>query len=151
MTVKLLRAFGGFAAGASYDGAADTELSLVQGGNATWDTSSATPGGGPGDSITAGGGSGVILNSTAITSSQLLKTGPSKVYSIVQTSGAGKPTVRNGVTVGGALVTGWGDGGASGLTLTANTPYTPGVPPTDFANGIYVEINGTATVIVFYQ
>lgn len=93
----------------------------------------------------------IILNSGAQTASVLIKTGPGKVYSIVQTSGAGKPTVRDGTTVAGALVAGWGDGGASGLTLTANTPYSPSTPPTDFANGIYLEINGTATCIVFYQ
>lgn len=53
MTVRLLRAFGGFAAGALYDGTADTELALVNAANAVWETRSAATGGGPGD--TAGG------------------------------------------------------------------------------------------------
>lgn len=51
MTVKLLRAFDGFPAGASYDAATDVELALVNGGSAVWDTKSTAPGGGPGDAI----------------------------------------------------------------------------------------------------
>lgn len=59
MTVKLLRAFGGLSAGASYNGTADDELSLVNGGSAVWDTRSADAGGGPGDvsAVVSSGGS----------------------------------------------------------------------------------------------
>jgi hypothetical protein len=49
MTVKLVRAFGGYAAGATYDGSADEEVDLVAKGNAVWDIRGATPGGGPGN------------------------------------------------------------------------------------------------------
>jgi hypothetical protein len=51
MTVKLLRAYDGVAAGGLYDGTADAELSLVDGGNATWNTRSAHSSGGPGDTL----------------------------------------------------------------------------------------------------
>ena len=103
----------------------------------------------------SGSGSGVILSTAALTASGLIKTGPSKVYSVVVTSGSGKLTLRDGTTAGGALVAGWGGGGASGLAvgteLTANLPYSPGIPPTSYTNGIYAELSGTATFIVFYQ
>lgn len=53
MTVKLLRAYGGFPAGATYDGTADVEVDLVNSGGATWDTRSSATGGGPGDAASA--------------------------------------------------------------------------------------------------
>lgn len=49
MTVKLLRAYGGFQAGALYDGSAETEQALLAAGNATAELRHALPGGGPGD------------------------------------------------------------------------------------------------------
>lgn len=49
MTVRLVRAYGGYAAGATYDGTADEEVDLVAKGNAVWDTRGATAGGGPGN------------------------------------------------------------------------------------------------------
>lgn len=51
MTVKLIRAYNGFAAGASYDDTADIEQALVNGGNAVWDLIKADTGGGPGDGV----------------------------------------------------------------------------------------------------
>lgn len=51
MTVKLIRAYNGFAAGASYDDTADIEQALVNGGNAVWDLRKADTGGGPGNRV----------------------------------------------------------------------------------------------------
>lgn len=51
MTVRLVRAYGGYAAGATYDGTADEEVDLVAKGNAVWDTRGATAGGGPGNAV----------------------------------------------------------------------------------------------------
>lgn len=49
MTVKLLRAYAGLSAGDAYNGTADDELALVNGGSATWDVRSISAAGGPGD------------------------------------------------------------------------------------------------------
>lgn len=100
---------------------------------------------------TAAGTNYIILSSGSQTANALLKTGPGRVMSIVQVSGAGKPTLRDGTTVAGTPLTGWGAGGASGLTLTANTPFSPSTTPTDFTTGLFLEINGTATCIVFFM
>ena len=64
MTVKLLRAYGGFDAGALYDASADVELELIATNNAIWaaQTSSAATGGGPGDAVGGGGGTGDITS-----------------------------------------------------------------------------------------
>ena len=102
-------------------------------------------------SVVSNSAQAVVVSSGAQTASVLIKTGPSLVWGILQTSGSGKPTIRDGTTVGGALVAGWGDGGASGLTLTANVPYSTAKFPVNFANGVYLEINGTATCVVYYQ
>ena len=97
----------------------------------------------------------IILNSGALTASALIKTGPAKVYNLLITSGDGAVTLRDGTTVAGALVSGWGGGGASGLDtageMTVNVPYSTANVPTDYANGIYAELSGTATFIVYYQ
>lgn len=67
MTVKLLRAYGGLAAGDLYDGTADVELELVNAGSATWEQRSSGSSGGPGDS-SGGGGGGSGAGLTRLTS-----------------------------------------------------------------------------------
>lgn len=103
----------------------------------------------------SGGGTGVILSTAALTASALIKTGPAKAYSLVITSGSGYVTLRDGTNIGGALVTGWGSGTTSGINTgdeaTVNVPYAPSTAPTDFASGLYAEVSGTVTFVVFYQ
>lgn len=65
MTVRLLRAYGGVPAGGAYDGSADDELALVNGGNAVWDTRGAGALGGPGDTVGGGGGGTGYLGQVA--------------------------------------------------------------------------------------
>ena len=99
--------------------------------------------------------SGVIQNTLPLTASGLIKTGPAKAYSLLITSGSGYVTLRDGTTIGGALMTGWGGGGTSGINTgdeaTVNVPYAPSTAPTDFASGLYAEVSGTVTFVVFYQ
>lgn len=97
----------------------------------------------------------IILNSGALTASALIKTGPAKVYNLLITSGSGYVTLRDGTTIGGALMTGWGSGTTSGINTgdeaTVNVPYAPSTAPTDFTNGLYAEVSGTVTFVVYYQ
>lgn len=65
MTVKLLRAYGGLAAGDLYDGTADVELELVNAGSATWEQRSSGASGGPGNSSTGGGASAALTRLTS--------------------------------------------------------------------------------------
>ena len=62
----------------------------------------------------------------------------------------GKVTIRDGGSVAGALIPGLGSGGASGLALTAGQYLSLG-GPVYCANGIYLEISGTVSVVVLYQ
>lgn len=103
---------------------------------------------------TRGGGLGIVFASAALSASAVVKGvagDPGNFVGILCTSVAGgKATLRNGGSVAGALISGLGDGGASGLTLTAGQYYSLGAA-VYCPNGIFLEISGTGTYVCLYQ
>lgn len=106
MTVKLLRAYAGLSAGDAYNGTADDELALVNGGSATWDVRGAALGGGPGDSggVVTATGAGIASAAAAGTltrgfyvdenGTMYLATGPSTYVPLAFLVGTGQePTI----------------------------------------------------------
>ncbi len=141
MTVKLLRAFGGFAEGALYDGDADTELSLVLGGNAQWNARNASSGGGPG-SLGPVNTSLIMRPSSpglALTTGTELGIG---VYSYCLTY-----VTADGETEGGfyASITTTSGNQAVILTLRQHVPIDGGTSPV-IARKIYRSVVGDTTL-----
>lgn len=100
------------------------------------------------------GGGGIIFPSPVLSASAVVKGvagDPGNFISVLCTSvSGGKVTIRDGGSVAGALIPGLGGGGASGLALTAGQYLSLGAP-VYCANGIYLEISGTVSVVVLYQ
>jgi len=87
-----------------------------------------------------------VISTVSFSASTLIKSGPAKVYSLVMVSGTATITLRNGTSGGAPALTGW-----SALSLSVNTPYAAATIATDSISGLYADVSGTGSFVLFYQ
>jgi hypothetical protein len=92
------------------------------------------------------GGSADFTLVVVVTASGIIKSGPAKIYSVMQTSGAATITLRNGTSGAAGAISGY-----TAPSLTLNTPYTAGNAPTDATNGLYADLSAAGTFIIQYK